>query len=352
MIRLIFILALVTTHVSAQNLDGIIKFIKDNPKKASIVLIENSKEVLNFNGNQSMPLASAAKTIIAIEFSNQVAAKKFKPNQNIAISDLSKYYIPFTDGGAHSAWLKSLQKKKADSVSLLQIAQGMIRFSSNANTEYLEDLLGLANISRNIRTLKLQQHSPYYYFTAGALMTCLKPDNLAESIWAKQLEAMPMNEYIKRCETNHIKLKTDSTFIKTFSTINLPFAIQKIWSDRLVASNATDYASIMQKINSRNYFKPEIQKIIDQIMEWPMEYPGNQAAFKHLGQKGGSTAFILTDAFYATEKSGTSLACAFFFTNLTEKEKLMIQGNFANFEAGIITDAAFRQKLIAALKQN
>ncbi|MGQ7853765.1 serine hydrolase [Pedobacter sp. WC2501] len=350
MIRLIFILALITTQVSAQNLDGLIKFIKDNPKKASIVLIENSKEVLNFNGKQQMPLASAAKTIIAIEFSNQVAAKKLNANQNIAISELSKYYVPFTDGGAHSAWLKSLKKTGADSVSLLQIAQGMIRFSSNANTEYIEDLLGLENISRNIRTLKLRQHSPYYFFTAGAIMTCLKPDNLDESVWAKQLEAMPMNEYVKQCETNHIKLKTDSTFIKTFSARNLSFAIQKIWSDRLVASNTADYAGIMQKINSRNYFKPEIQNILDQIMEWPMVYPGNQAAFKHLGQKGGSTAFILTDAFYATHKNGTSLACAFFFNNLTEKEELMIQSNFASFEAGIITDAAFRQKLITSIK--
>ncbi len=114
MIRLIaiFILVLITTHVSAQNLDEIIKFIKDNPKKASIVLIENGKEVLNYNSNQLMPLASAAKTMIAIEFSNQVAAKKFKANQNIAISELNKYYIPFTDGGAHIQWLKSLKRKK------------------------------------------------------------------------------------------------------------------------------------------------------------------------------------------------------------------------------------------------
>ncbi|MFD2582763.1 serine hydrolase [Pedobacter vanadiisoli] len=348
--KLTFILALITTHVSAQNLDGVIEFIRNNPKKASIVLIENSKEALNFNGNHLMPLASAAKTIIAIEFSNQVAAKKLNANQNIAISELSKYYIPFTDGGAHPAWLKSLRKTKADSVSLLQVAQGMIRFSSNANTEYLEDLLGLANINRNIKALKLQQHSPYYYFTAGALMTCLKPTNIDEEKWIAKLEAMSTKEYIKRCEANHIKLKTDSTFIKTFHAANLSFGIQKVWSDRLVASTTADYAGIMQKINSRNYFEPNVQAILDQLMEWPMAYPGNQAAFKHLGQKGGSTAFISTDAFYVTDKNNAQLSCAFFFNNLTEKENVMIGRNFGNFEASLITDASFRQKLISALK--
>lgn len=226
----------------------------------------------------------------------------------------------------------------------------MIRFSSNANTEYLQDLLGLANINRNIKTLKLRQHSPHYYFTAGALMTCLRPANIDEEKWIAQLEAIPMDEYRKLCETNHIKLKTDSTFIKTFSSINLPHRIQKIWSDRLVASTTADYGNIMQKINSRNYFKPEIQNILDQLMEWPMVNPGNKAVFKHLGQKGGSTAFILTDAFYATEKKGSNLACAFFFNNLTEKEKLMIEGDFGIFEGSIITDSTFRQKLITALK--
>jgi D-alanyl-D-alanine carboxypeptidase len=351
MARLIFIitLALTAPRVSAQAPDEIIKFIKENPKKASIVLVENDKKSLSFNGDQLMPLASAAKTIIAIEFSNQIADKKLNADQNIAISELDKYYIPL-DGGAHSAWMKSLKKKKGDSVSLLQIAQGMIRFSSNADTEYLEDLLGLANINRNIKTLKLRKHSPYYYFTAGALMTCLKSENIDAEKWAVQLEAMPMDEYRKRCETNHLKLKTDSTFIKTFSSINLPFRIQKIWSDRLVAATTSDYVSIMQKINSRNYFKAEVQHTLDQLMEWPMTNPGNQSVFKHLGQKGGSTAFILTDAFYATDKNGFKLSCAFFFNNLTEKEKLMIERNFGMFEGSIITDAAFRRKLITELK--
>ncbi|MFD2285532.1 D-alanyl-D-alanine carboxypeptidase [Pedobacter petrophilus] len=351
MVKLIFILflAMATTHASAQSLDDVIKFIKDNPKKASIVLIENGKETLHFSGNQIMPLASAAKTIIAVEFSNQAAAKKLNPDQNIAISELNKYYIPFTDGGAHTEWLKSLKKKKGDSVSLLQIAKGMIQFSSNANTEYLEDLLGLANINHNIKTLKLQQHSLYFYFTAAALMTCLKPENIDESKWAALLEAMPVDEYRKRCEANHLKLKADSTFIKTFNFKNLSMKLQKIWSDRLVASTAADYANLMQKVNSRSYFKTEVQSILDQIMEWPMVFPANQQAFKHLGQKGGSTAFIITDAFYATDQKEAKVACAFFFNNLTEKENTMINHNFGGFEASIITDTAFRKKLITAL---
>ncbi|WP_316846567.1 serine hydrolase [Pedobacter psychrodurus] len=347
---LICLFIMITSGAYAQSLQEVITFIKNNPQKASIVLTENDKTLLNFNGNQLMPLASAAKTIIAIEFANQVEAKKLDPQQNVPVSELNKYYIPFTDGGAHIEWLKSIRKKAGDDVSLLQIAQGMIRFSSNANTEYLEDLLGLENINRNIKTLKLSQHSPYYYFTAGALMTCLKPEKIDEQTWTAQLKAMPMNEYRKRSEINHLKLKADPEFIKTFSFKNLSSKLQKIWSDRLVASTAADYERIMQKINSRHYFSTGVQDILDQVMEWPMTNPGNQAVFKHLGQKGGSTAFILTDAFYVTNKKDFKLSCAFFFNNLTENEKLMIERNFGMFEASIITDDAFRQQLISALK--
>jgi D-alanyl-D-alanine carboxypeptidase len=126
--------------------------------------------------------------------------------------------------------------------------------------------------------------------------------------------------------------------------------IQKVWSDRLVASDTKDYATIMKKVNSRTYFDSETQSVLESIMEWPMAFPANKERFLHLGQKGGSTAFVLTDAFYATDKQGKTIECAFFFNNMDQQEDQLISKNFGQFEANIITNADFRQKLAAALK--
>lgn len=348
---LLFLIAvLLQLTAQAQNLDDVIKFIKENPKKASLYLMEDGKTVIDYNSNQQMPLASAVKTIIAIEFAKQCTAKKISPLTKIAVKDLAKYYIPNTDGGAQSSWLKSIGKTTGDSVQLLDIAKGMIMYSSNANTEFLQDLLGLTNINKNLKELGLKEHQPLYYFTASALMVCLKPADITEGEWIKKLSAMPLAAYHKKCEEAHQKLKTDPSFIKSFNFANLSLNIQQVWSDRLVASNTANYAQLMQKIAGRKFFAPETQAVLESIIEWPMAYPGNKAQFKHLGQKGGSTAFVLTDAFYAIPKTGPQLACSFFFNGLTQTQSAFINKNFGDFEASILTSAAFRKKLIEGLK--
>jgi len=297
-----------------------------------------------------MPLASTAKIIIAIEFARQCSSNMILPTSKIAIQDLAKYYIPNTDGGAHVSWLASLGTPSADSVSLLNVAKGMIKYSSNANTEYLLDLLGLANINKNLTRLSLKTHQPLYYFSASALMVCLRPEGVPENNWIKQLTAMSTDEYRKKSEEVHQRLKADPFFIKQFKPANLSIDIQRIWSDRLVASTAADYAQLMQKIVSRKSFTPEVQTILDSIIEWPMEFPAINATFNHLGQKSGSTRFVLTDAFYASPKDSQQLACAFFFNALTESESILINRNFAMFERDILTNPGFRKKLAEELK--
>ncbi|WP_199136113.1 serine hydrolase [Pedobacter sp. ASV12] len=343
----LFLLAGLTAR--AQNLDELVSFIQQNPQKASIYLIEGGQTTVSWNSNQVMPLASAAKTIIAITFAKQVATKKISPATKVAVQDLAKYYIPNTDGQAHPSWLKSIGKSAADSVTLLQVAQGMIKFSSNANTEYLQDLLGLALINKNLAALQLKSHQPLYYFTAGATMATLRPEGKSNEAWITELSTMPLAAYAKKCEEAHRKLKADPNYVKQFSFARLPLSVQKVWSDRLVGATTYDYAQLMQKILNGKFFEPKVQSVLESIMEWPMAYPGNQAMFNHLGQKGGSTAFVLTDAFYASAKNGAKIACAFFFNNLDAKENAMVNKHFADFEASILTDANFRKKLAVAL---
>ncbi|MGF1926301.1 MAG: serine hydrolase, partial [Bacteroidia bacterium] len=241
-------------------------------------------------------------------------------------------------------------KTSVDSVELLEVAKGMIRYSSNANTEFLIDLLGLNNINKNLKKLGLKAHQPLYYFTASALMVCLKPKGIDEDNWIKELRAMSVIEYNKKCREAHQRLKIDPSYIKQFNAANLSLNIQREWSDRLVASTTEAYAGLMQKIASRKYLTPETQSVLESIIEWPMAFAGNQAQFFHLGQKGGSTAFVLTDAFYASSKNGNQLACSFFFNRLTESERIFINKNFGAFEGNILTNATFRKKLSEELK--
>lgn len=348
----LFIIVIILCNVvQAQNQDEVVRFLKENPKKSSIYLIEDGKNLIDFNGRQQMPLASAVKTIIAIEFAKQCAAKKNLAFTKVSVKDLDKYYIQNTDGGVHPKWLESIGKTLADSVSVLEIAQGMIRYSSNANTEYLMDLLGLANVNKNISELDMKIHQPLYYFTAAALMVCLKPADIDENAWIKQLSALSIGDYRRKCEEAHKRLKTEPSFIKLFNFSGLSLNIQKIWSDRLIASTTADYAKLMQKIASRTYFPPDVQLIIESIMEWPMHYQVNKTQFNHAGGKGGSTAFVFTDTFYAVYKDGKQLACSIFFNDLTGGENVLLAKNIGAFKRFVLTNADFRQKLVEELAE-
>ena len=77
-----------------------------------------------------------------------------------------------------------------------------------------------------------------------------------------------------------------------------------------------------------------------------MENKGFQQVFTHYGVKGGSTAFVLTHVVYLTTKSGNKMELAIFFNNLTEKENEKLQTWLDPFEAQVIFDKKFREKLV------
>ena len=79
---------------------------------------------------------------------------------------------------------------------------------------------------------------------------------------------------------------------KTDIPLKVDMEFQRIWSDRLVGANAKDYMSIMEKINSRNYFPKSMQEEIENIFKGTVK----NSKFEYAGQKGGSTAFVLTKA--------------------------------------------------------
>ena len=126
--------------------------------------------------------------------------------------------------------------------------------------------------------------------------------------------------------------------------------IQRIWSDNLPSSTVKDYVGIMKKINSKTYFDLETQKYLDEVMEGLMENPANKKWLKHAGMKGGSTAFVLTKAFYATDKKGNTTELAYFFNDLEFVENTRLQGSMNEFELKILTNKEFRDKIKTELK--
>jgi D-alanyl-D-alanine carboxypeptidase len=289
-----------------------------------------------------MPLASTVKIILAIEYAEQSAKSQINPDELISLSDLDKFYVPNTDGGAHSSWLKSIKDKISDDkISIREISKGMIKFSSNANTEWLLNKLGIENVNNRLDSLGLENHTEIYNIVSALFVGKeLFPDLKGKDLQKKLIEIKQI-EYINATNNIHQKLLIDTLYKKDIGDLGMD--IQKVWSDRLPSSTVEDYVSVMKKINSRKYFSEQTQKYLDEVMEYILDNPANKEWLEHSGMKGGSTAFVLTKALYATDKKGNKTEMVYFLNNLSVLEITRLQMSMNEFELKILTNKEFRE---------
>lgn len=84
-----------------------------------------------------------------------------------------------------------------------------------------------------------------------------------------------MTEYRERALTIHENWVehplTKEEKAKALKMLNMDF--QKVWSDRLIRASTDNYISILEKLNSKNYFSKDVHKYLDPVMEQLMLNP-------------------------------------------------------------------------------
>ena len=337
----------VTAQLQPAKADSFFNFINGNKNRASVYITFNDTVITHLNENKLMPLASTFKILVACEFANQVAHEMINENSYVALSELDKYYIPNTDGDAQPKWLeyeKANNNIRNDSIRLIDVARGMIMFSSNANTEYLMALLGYDNIKDNILLFKLKQHTALFPIV-GSLFLYQIPKKSSEEKVIKALAKLSDKQYSYQSYDNHLQLQDDSNFKATFRPQDLTPKMQKLWSDRLPASTTKDYVQIAQALNNRELLDEEAFFTISETLEYPMENKAFRSVFKHYGAKGGSTPYVLTHVIYLTMLNKTKIELAIFLNELSPDEQKKLADWLDPFEAQLIFDKSFRDKV-------
>jgi D-alanyl-D-alanine carboxypeptidase len=333
---------------------NILEFLAANPTRAALWVRRDGQQVADFQSARVMPLASTLKLLIAVEYAEQAASGKLRPSEPVALSALDRYYLPGTDSGAHPGWLKYARGSKLiagsgadETAQLEEVVCGMLQFSSNASADWLIEKLGAPNIDARAKTLGMKSQTPLYSFVGSVFVSGQHGDKTPAE-YAKSLRALPDAEWMRRANEAHQKLRDDASgeFKKAFVFPNSDE--QKVWSDRFPAASARDYGAMMSKVNSRQYFKPATQQVLDRVLEWPLQAsPQARQAYKHLAFKGGSTAWILTQAFCGETTAGDKVEGAIFFNDLTPAESEKLQAGLDIFIAGLFKDEALREKLKA-----
>ncbi len=340
---------LASAGICQNTADSMLSFMKANKTRCSIYLSKNDTVIARLNENRMMPLAGTVKILVALEFAKQAAQKVINENEYVALTQINKFYLPGTDGNAHPNWLAYEQQTghiKNDSAKLIDVARGMMMFSSNANTEYLMDILGLDNVKNNIELFGLKQHSAIFPIVASLFMY-QNPRKKNEADILKGITRLSEEQYCRYIFDMHNALAYDTILKQKFRPQDLSQKMQKAWSDRLPASTTKEYVRICSIINNRKYFDENTYGILADVLETIMETPANRKWLLHAGMKGGSTPWVLTKALYATTKDNDRVEMACFFNDLNPAENERLQQWTNAFEISILADESFRKKAAA-----
>ncbi|MGR9048116.1 serine hydrolase [Halobacillus faecis] len=330
------------------NTEVVMKYVKKRKEKEDVSLIiqRNDEPIVSINPQTVLPLASTVKIIIAIAFAKQVSDNKIDEHARIPKEELLKFYMKGTDGGAHKQWVRANSDK--DQYTLKEIAIGMIAYSSNANTEFLMNYLGLEAINLLPTSLHLDSHTPIFPVVSSLYIPSYiesKEKMTDKNDLLKRLKSMSRKEYIDCSMDIHAHLSSNEKR-KYMDKVKLDVEFQKIWSDRLPAASAQDYLSLMKIINRRETFDYQTQRCVEEILGYALYiHKANRKWIDHAGMKGGSTLFVFTHASYTTDKEGNQTEVVFLATNLNVLNSRKLQRNFNSFLLNVLTNQVFRKKI-------
>lgn len=345
---IILVIGIAGFAILRDNPEYVLNHLKDNPQTTSLYLAENSVELITYQSDVVRPLASTVKILIAAEYAMQIDAGQLNKDSSVPLADLNRYYLKNSDGGAHEEWLKAMQsedKIKNNEVTLHDVAKGMATYSSNANTDYLIDLLGISAINERAKTLGLTQHEDVYPIVSAVLIpNQIKSESMNDKQLIKKLEAMSMDEYRTLAEELSEQMK-EGTIQTGDMKYNSSRGVQKVWSDRLIGASASDYGKLLTVI-SNDQLPTTAAETIRDLLEWPMQLnESNHDRFVHLGAKGGLTAFILNDALYAENHNGDKIEIVFLIDDLNFWQGMLIRKNARSFESKLRDSEDYRHEV-------
>lgn len=334
------------------NPNYVIQHLKENPESSSFYFAENGEPVITFQSTVRRPLASTVKILIAVEYAMQVEENKIQKDQSIPLGDLNRFYWKNTDGGGHEAWLEAVKQDRGiqnNEVTLHDVAKGMITYSSNANTDYLINLLGIDAINQRKTALGLTQHEDIYPIGSALLIPdSIQKDGMSEKELIKALQKLSMDDYRKLAQSISLQMKTGEINANETTFDSSP-AVQRVWSDRLIGASANDYGKLLALI-SNDELPLNAAETIRDLLEWPMQLnEENYKKYTHIGSKGGSTLFVLNNAMYVENLKGDQYEFVILLNNLKFHEHFLLRNNRNSFERKLLNDADFRDEVREAL---
>jgi len=352
-VLLILVIAIKVFNAKKSEPD-LLEYFKKHPDRVSCCFAENDRPIIAYQVDRKMPLASVLKIMIAVEYIRQIKLGQITPNQTVTLDQLDRYYIPYSDGGAHQNWLKNIrhgQSKLKRTVTLSEVAEGMIQYSSNANTEYLMEVLGIDAINRTVNQISGTEHDPIFPISSAGLMGTylMEKESITFHEMKKRLESMDFDEYKSISNEIHRRLSGDEqkAFIRRFNNrTSFNREIQLISSQRLPAGTTRLYATLLSRLKQLDWFDDDAWQQFLNLMRRPVR---EGAPVAQILSKGGSSISITNEVLYVKDQKGNWLSLALFIHEPSRKKLKRLERKTVSFVLQLLLDSQYRSRVAQEL---
>ncbi|CAD8061312.1 unnamed protein product [Paramecium sonneborni] len=341
-----------------------IDFFQNNQNKVTFTAITDGKTLIDYFGNRDQDLMSVFKITVAIEFSRQANEKIIDKDQFVSINDINKFFVPsidiyhqqFLDIWKANDWIVDNKMKLQD------VVKGMIAFSSNSCTEFLQSLLTMKSIQELVDSVKLHQTQAYYL--ASYQLSYLNLHNLPNDEYIKEIDSLTSEQVLNRSNNIHNILVTGSqeaiNLLKRGNEL-LNAQVLAIQTKQFTKSTTNAYAKLMDQLNNQELFDQGFYDIFYPLIGIvELSNPGLKKLFNHVGAKGGSsaiqndTACVFSQAQFSELQHALpykTISYAFFMENLFWDDYESIIIGFNSFKTMLSTNGLYLNAVAQKLKQ-
>jgi D-alanyl-D-alanine carboxypeptidase len=270
------------------------------------------------NDGRPMSLASTIKITLLAGYAREVASGRVDPDEPVTLREWDRFYLPFTDNGAHLAALEELAigtdplgfaMDPRVTVALDRIVRAMVRWSDNAAADLLLERLGDGIIQEVVAEAGMADQEKPLPILGIFLSWFNHEDGPLTEERVSELLRMADDQYEARVRELTAAYQHEAWRATQIAWLirqqEPPYRLLSTVSNRLFPQGtAGDYARIMAGVITARFSSPEASAIMRRHLEWPLEAPENREAFTAFGTKGGSLPGVLTEATFVVPSHG------------------------------------------------
>lgn len=288
--------------------DELLAWLGSHPERVSLLVDDGRGAALERRADTARPVASAGKVVHLTAYAQAVVAGRLDPAATLPVADWERWYLPYTDGGAHPAALRRLGATASGAVTWDDVVGAMVRESDNAAPDLLRATLGDAALAA---AAAAAGWTPWDAASLlGETLLAVLPEQAAEP--RREVAARLAREY-----AGGGALREEAQDRTAASLADEPAAFR--WAAGTPAGSVRQLAGLHRAAATGALDGPEVAGVVRGHLEAPLAdrlAPGVLG----IGTKGGSLPGVLSDALTLRRADGTTAVAAVSLDGLSPDE--------------------------------